>query len=310
VSICIIFNPTARGERAKKFQKSLETLHEKFALKPTQSAGAARRLAAEAVVEGYSTVIAAGGDGTLNEVLNGIADVPGGLERVRLGVLPLGTINVFARELRIPLKLGRVWPVLEAGHEVKLDIGCAEFESPNGTEKRLFLQLAGAGVDARSVELVSWELKKKIGPAAYLVAGLQALGAHQPPITVRNGTREATGNMILIGNGRFYGGSYPIFHKGDLQDGLLDAVVFEKVNWKNLPLIALDFSLGRFFKEGRTTYLQGSELTLRSGSRAALQLDGEFAGELPAQITVIPKRLRVIAPRLNSNGTDESNGNR
>jgi len=298
VSICIIFNPTARGEKANKFRKSLEAVKGQFALKPTDSAGAARRLAAEAVAEGYTTIVAAGGDGTLNEVLNGIGDVPGGFAAVRLGVLPLGTINVFARELRIPTKVEQVWSILETAHEVSLDIGCAEFKTQRGTEKRLFLQLAGAGLDARSVELVSWELKKKIGPGAYIVAGLQALSARQARITISNGAQEFTGELILVGNGRLYGGNYPIFHKSDLQDGILDAVVLERVNWQRLPSLAWDFLLGRLFKEGCTAYLQGSDLTLRSDSRAALQLDGEFAGELPARFSVLRKSLRVIAPRV------------
>ena len=95
--ICVVFNPTARGDKARRFRKSLEELRERCVLKPTDAAGAARRLAAEAVQEGFSTIVAAGGDGTLNEVLNGIGDVEGGFERTRLGVLPLGTINVFAR---------------------------------------------------------------------------------------------------------------------------------------------------------------------------------------------------------------------
>lgn len=296
MSVCIIFNPTARGEKAKKFQKSLESLHGKFALKPTHCAGAARQLAAEAVREGYQTLVAAGGDGTLNEVLNGIGDVPDGFERIRLGVLPLGTINVFARELRIPLKLDRVWPVLETGREIKLDVGCAEFQTDKGPEKRLFLQLAGAGLDASAVELVSWQLKKKIGPGAYLVAGLQALRANQPRITASNGRQETTGDLVLIGNGKFYGGNYPIFHKSDLTDGVLDAVTLSQVAWGGLPSLALNFLLGRLFKEGVTEYLQGSELTLRSGQRVPLQLDGEFAGELPARFSVLPRRLRVIAP--------------
>jgi diacylglycerol kinase (ATP) len=296
VSICLIFNPAARGEKAKKFQHSLEAFNGKFALKPTNCAGAARRLAEEAVREGFTTIVAAGGDGTLNEVLNGIADGDG-FERVRFGVLPLGTINVFARERRIPAKLNEVWPLLEGASEVKLDVGCAEFHGSAGVEKRLFLQLAGAGLDARAVELVSWELKKKIGQGAYLVAGLQALGASQPKITVRNEKGDhAIGELILIGNGRLYGGDFPVFHKGDLQDGVLDAVVFEEVNWKNLASIGWDFLMGRLFKEGRTTYFQGRELSLHSEQRAAIQLDGDYVGELPGKFTVIPRVLRVIAP--------------
>jgi diacylglycerol kinase (ATP) len=297
VSICIIFNPTARGEKAKKFQRSLEASRGRFALKPTHCAGAARQLATQAIEEGFQTIVAAGGDGTLNEVLNGIADAPDGFSRARLGVMPLGTINVFARELRVPLKLSDVWPMLEAGHEIALDVGCAEFQNQGRPQKRLFLQLAGAGIDARSVELVSWELKKKLGKFAYLAAAFRALSDSSPRITIDNGATQASGALVLIGNGKFYGGSYPLLHKSELQDGLLDAAVFDQVNWQALPGIGWNFLLGRLFKEGCTAYLQGREMTLRSDGRAAFQVDGEFAGELPGTISVWPRRLRVVVPQ-------------
>ena len=97
---CVIFNPSARGEKATRFHKYLAQLGN-CQFKPTTGAGAARALAAAAVGEGFETIIAAGGDGTLNEVLNGMGDVPGGFERTRLAVIPLGTTNVFALESEI-----------------------------------------------------------------------------------------------------------------------------------------------------------------------------------------------------------------
>ena len=103
--MCLIFNPLAKGNKARHFRGHLDDIARHATLKLTRSAGDARTLAKEAVSAGFETIIAAGGDGTLNEVLNGIGDAPGGFEQVRLGVLPLGTVNVFARELRIPLKL-------------------------------------------------------------------------------------------------------------------------------------------------------------------------------------------------------------
>lgn len=302
MSICVIFNPAARGEKARKFQDYLEKSRAHWALKPTTAPGSARFLAAEAVREGYETIVAAGGDGTLNEVLNGLADAPGGFESARLAVLPLGTINVFARELRLPLDIESVCPLLEDERELRLDLGCAEYQTKSGTERRYFVQLAGAGFDARSVELVNWELKKKVGPAAYFVAGLQALGSAQPKITITCGGEQHTGELILIGNGRLYGGNFPIFHKGDLQDGVLDVVVFPKINWQSLPAHMLNFLRGAMFKEGGSIYLQGKEFTLTSPDHAALQLEGELAGELPARIFVVPRALRVVAPKASGNG--------
>lgn len=296
MSICVIFNPAARGEKAKKFRKQLDQLRGSVVLKPTTAPQAARRLAAEAVRSGFKTIVAAGGDGTLNEVLNGMVDVAGGLDQTRLAVLPLGTVNVFARELRLPLNLHKGWPVIEAGSETRIDVGCAEFQGEGGNERRCFIQLAGAGFDARSVELVDWQLKKKIGPAAYVIAGLQALGSAPCEITISNGTETHAGELVLIGNGKFYGGSFPVFHKSDLQDGVLDAVILKKVNWQALPGHVWDFVHGSLFREGGSIYLRGQEFTLSSPVHAPLQLEGELVGKLPARITVLPRALRVVVP--------------
>ena len=135
-------------------------------MRQTAAALDARRLAAEAVREGFEVIAAAGGDGTLNEVLNGIADVPEGLERVRLGVLPLGTINVFARELGIPQRFDLAWQTLRSGRETKIDLPVVEYGAGGARARRCFAQLAGAGLDARAIELVNWPLKKRIGPGA------------------------------------------------------------------------------------------------------------------------------------------------
>jgi diacylglycerol kinase (ATP) len=296
VSICIIFNPAARGEKAKKFRAYVEKMKGAWVLKPTTAPGVARRLAIEAIEQGFETIVAAGGDGTLNEVLNGIGDAPKGFERARLGVLPLGTINVFARELKLPLDVRKIWPVIERGKEARLDLGCAEFKNAARTESRYFIQLAGAGFDARAVELVNWELKKKIGPGAYVVAGLQALNSKQAEIEISNGTQTESGELILIGNGKLYGGNFPILHKGDLQDGVLDAIVLKKVNWQSLPGHLWDWLSGRIYKPGGSIYLQGAEFILKSKTRAVLQLEGELVGELPAKITVQPGILRVVVP--------------
>src|SRR3989442_1080269 len=119
---CVIFNPAARGEKASRFREHLGTLSAQCSLKPTYAAGAGRALAAEAVREGFERIVAAGGDGTINEVLNGIGDEPEGLARACLGVLPLGTVNVFARELGLPTKFDSAWEVVQRGQESLIDL--------------------------------------------------------------------------------------------------------------------------------------------------------------------------------------------
>src|SRR5205809_1969123 len=118
---CIIFNPAARGEKANRFREHLGALSTECALKPTYAPGAGGALAAEAVREGFELGVAAGGDGTVNEVLNGIGDEPEGFSRARLGVLPLGTVNVFAKELGMPTNFDAAWSILQRGNETLID---------------------------------------------------------------------------------------------------------------------------------------------------------------------------------------------
>ena len=210
----MIFNPAARGEKARRFRRQLDAIGAQCAFKATAAPGDARRLAAEAVNDGFDLIAAAGGDGTLNEVLNGIGDAPDGFARARLGVLPLGTVNVFARELKIPLQVERAWEVLQHGREMKIDLPRVEFSADGVLQKRYFCQLAGAGLDARAIELVDWRHKKQIGPLAYVIAGLKALCEKKPQITVRADGQSATGELVLVGNGKFYGGSFAIAAAG------------------------------------------------------------------------------------------------
>ena len=135
MNTCVIFNPTARGEKAKRFRHHLNQIGATSKLKLTTAPGDARRLAREAVEEGFETVVAAGGDGTVNEVLNGIGDVADGFRHARLGVLPLGTVNVFARELEIPLSILKAWRCIEQGREIEIDLPCGQ-TSNKGSRKR------------------------------------------------------------------------------------------------------------------------------------------------------------------------------
>jgi len=296
VRTCVIFNPTARGEKAKRFRRHLDAIGAHSALKQTSAAGDARRLAAEAIREGFEIVVAAGGDGTLNEVLNGFNDIPDGFERARLGVLPLGTVNVFARELAIPTNLDAAWAAILQGREARIDLPAVEYQADGASQRRCFAQLAGAGLDARAIELVEWRLKKKIGPLAYVVAGLKALTGAPSRITATGGGNSATGELVLIGNGRLYGGQYRVFPQADLRDGLLDVCVFPRVNWFTLARCGPSLLLSGTLPAAVRQVFQAETLTLSSPSRAPLEADGELIGQLPATFSLHRARLRAIVP--------------
>ncbi len=291
---CVIFNPTARGEKARRFRRHLDEIGGTCTLKLTAAAGDARRLAAEAVGEGFEIIVAAGGDGTVNEALNGIGDAPEGFARARLGVLPLGTVNVFARELALPMKLEAAWAAIRQGRETRIDLPSVEYRANGRTERRYFAQLAGAGLDARAVELVEWQLKKKIGPLAYIVAGLKALAGAQPKITAAGGGRTVTGELVLIGNGRLYGGPYRVFPDADLRDGLLEVCVFPRVNWFTLARCGPWLLLRGRLPASAVEVFQAEALALTSPSPTPLEVDGELAGHLPGAFAVQRGGLRVI----------------
>jgi len=296
VRACVIFNPAAKGEKAERFRRQLDAIGATCALKKTSAPGDARQLATEAVSEGHELLIAAGGDGTLNEVLNGIGDAPDGFTRACLGVLPLGTVNVFARELGIPLAVEQAWAVIRNGRETRIDLPCVEFSANGVKQRRYFAQLAGAGLDARAIELVSWSHKKKIGPLAYVLAGLKAVAGKLPQIKFSAGTNRSAGELVLVGNGRLYGGNFKLFPQADLRDGLFDVCVFPSAGWLNLVRCGLPLLACGNVPAGAVQRFQAETFTLSSESRVPFELDGELIGYLPATFSFGRGRLRVLAP--------------
>jgi YegS/Rv2252/BmrU family lipid kinase len=294
VKACVIFNPAARGDKARRFRRRLDELASDCVLKPTTGPDAARALAREAVDEGFPTLVAAGGDGTVNEVINGIGDAADGFQRAALGLIPLGTANVFAREFGIPFATADTWNILRQNHTRVVDLIRVDFTRRQRTESRWMVQVGGAGLDARAVELVSWNLKKRVGVLAYIVAGLRALSEPQPRITATANELRTAGELILIGNGRLYGGPFALFPAADPADGLLDVRVFPRAGWKTALLCGLGTLTGRFGRSLGTADFRAPLLQLSSNSRVPLQIDGELIGELPASFRVEPRQLRVI----------------
>jgi len=294
VRIFVIFNPAARGNKARRFRRHLDEMAQQSFFKATTAPGDARRFAATAVADGFDVIVAAGGDGTVNEVLNGIGDVPGGFDRVRLGVLPLGTVNVFARQLKLPLRLEAAWSVLRRGRETRIDLGQVNFLEEGRPTRRYFAQLAGAGLDARAVELVSWRLKTNTGPLAYIVAGFQALAEKQPRLCVCADDKKIEGELVLFGNGKFYGGPFEFFPGATPDDGLLDACVLPRVSLLSLLRLVPGLLLWRKIPAQPVRLARAQSMEVTSETPAAFELDGEWAGYLPATFSVEPKKLRVV----------------
>ncbi|MBC8001895.1 MAG: diacylglycerol kinase family lipid kinase [Opitutaceae bacterium] len=294
---CVIFNPVARGEKATRFRKHLERIASECALKPTTGPGNARTLAAEAVRDGFATIVAAGGDGTVNEVLNGLGDEPGGFDKVSLGVLPLGTVNVFAKEHGVPSNLVSAWEVISRRREQRIDLGLAEWMDRGQHQRRYFAQLAGAGLDARAVELVNWELKKKVGPLAYVIAGFKAVGEKQTTMTVRADGENCTGELVLIGNGRYYGGRFVFFPGADPRSGKLDVCVFRKAGVFQLLSSGISMLSGRLHRSQDVALLRADSIVVEAREDFCFELEGDYLGRTRSiQFRAVPSRLRMIIP--------------
>ena len=281
----MILNPAARGEKAGRLRARIGALTPDAVVRETSAPGDARRLAEEGVGEGFSVIVAAGGDGTLNEVVTGMA----GSDAV-LGILPVGTMNVFASELGIPQgNVEKAWAVVERGDVLSLDLPVAGGQ--------YFIQLAGVGLDAEVVRQTSSDAKRALGPLSYLLT-LAQVAAVKPPrvraVTVDGIERE--GSFLLIGNGRLYGGPFPLFKHARLDDGLLDVVVFQNQSHWDVVRYFQAIAFGTHPELPDVEYLQTPSLTVTSEGDVPVELDGEVAGVLPCGFGISNRKLRVLAP--------------
>lgn len=294
--ICLIFNPAARGEHARRLRQWLGTLENQCELNPTAGPGHARLLAAKAVERGVHTIVAAGGDGTINEVLNGIGDAPDGFDRAALGVLPVGSANVFAKELGMPSDHRQAWEVLLRGREKRIDLLRADPLAGGAMQGRYFVELAGAGLDARAVELVSWNLKKRSAYLAYFMAAVIAWLRNRYSIRAMIDGRPYTGELVLIGSGKLYGGNFKFFPEGRLDDGKIHVCLYSKITLGTLAALVPSILLRKTRSEHNVRYFQATTLTLESDASVPMEVDGELAGPLPARISIKSRGLRIIAP--------------
>jgi len=282
---CIVLNPEARTARRLGVASELSTVAPQAILRLTQGPGHAEAIAREAVAMGFSTVVAGGGDGTINEVLRGIAG-----SDIRFGVLPLGTMNVFARELGLPLAWPAAWARIAHGNERRVDVGWA-----NGMP---FAQLAGVGFDAQAIARVNPLLKRRLGPVAYLWAGLQSLFLPAAQITVlAEGRAPMQGVWVVLGTGRYYGGPFTVFPDAKNGDGLLNVLVVRDLSIHCLLSGLLTLPMGWHTKIEGVTYFQTRRLRVEplQGQETSpeWELDGELIGRAPVDFHVTQNALRV-----------------
>ena len=260
---------------------------QRFAIYATNSGEEAVELARQFAESGESIVVAAGGDGTLNAVVGGLI----GTETV-LGILPTGTMNVFARELHIPFsQLKGALEVIDAGHVKEVDL----FEV-QGTP---FVQMAGVGFDAQVIEETTSESKRRLGPMAYILSAVKVLGSKPPRMTVRFDEGPiAEAACVLLGNGALYGGQLRLFGKADNADDLLDVLVYKEAGYKAALGSLGSLARGGFEADGKLVeYYQTSGLTVECDREVPVEVDGELWGRAErVEFKAMKEKLRVLAP--------------
>lgn len=269
----------------------LQALSPLIDLVPTEKPGDATYIAEGLVRSGARQIVAAGGDGTINEVIKGVLNADRQRE-VAFGVLPMGTANVFALELGLPMHhLERCWQVIEKGATRMVDVW-----SGNG---KPFIQLAGIGFDAAVIDETSYEFKQLAGPMSYVLNAMRIFGESHETLTVEADTldKPVEAAFVLVGNGMRYGGPMKFFPQAKNDDGLLDVVVFCKQELAVLLKFFHAVALGEIPKQGGDFFgFQCKRMKVTSPHRVPFELDGELVGSTPLEI-VHAGKLQVSVPK-------------
>lgn len=253
----------------------------------TAGVGDATRLAREAVEQGLDLVCAIGGDGTVNETINGLAGA-----EVPLAIVPTGTVNVLAMELGIPLDPPDAVKLLEVGTVSWIDLGLAG--------DRYFGLMAGVGMDAAVVASLNPVMKKAFKEAAFAVQGIaNYLTKEDPLIRVTTAERTVEGYFAVFGNSSNYGGGFGITPLADMRDGLLDVCVLKDKSFLSTVWYWSAALINAHIKHPKVEYFrtEAAEIvTVEEGKEVLVQTDGEMAGKLPLTCRVVPRSLRVVVP--------------
>jgi YegS/Rv2252/BmrU family lipid kinase len=258
--------------------------------RPTACAGDATGIASKSVEDGADLVLVAGGDGTINEVVNGMVH-----SEVPLAVLPAGTANVLAVELGLGVSLRRAARRLSELVPERISLGLLR---PADGPSRHFLLMAGAGLDAAIVNDVQPEFKKRIGKLAYWLAGFSQIGRKLPLLeAVTNGWSCRTG-FALASRVRNYGGDLEIARKVTLLDDDFEVVAFEGEDAVSYLKYLGGVIVGNLPSVPGVHMKRAQRVEFRSpdGSPVGVQVDGELAGHLPATVEVVPDSLTLLIP--------------
>lgn len=289
--LILIANPVARNASEQKIQKAatlLRSAGHEVHVRLTQQKGDAEGWAREAAKDGAPLVIAAGGDGTFNEVINGIANTG-----TAMAIVPLGTTNVLAKELGVPEEVAGATEVALRGKVYSVSLGRVSCVFHSSQIIRYFCLMAGIGFDGEAVYRASESLKRHSGKGAYILSGLRTLMKYSPGdlrFTVK-GTAYA-GYSAIVGNASKYGGNFKITPDAKLHDPHLHIVIMHGKRRRDILRYIFGIFRERHLQLKDITYLKADSVSIEGIAR--IQVDGDYLGTTPATITIVPDALKLV----------------
>lgn len=284
----VIYNPVAGPKIVTKIDRVRALLSGRgvpFEILTTTGPGDAVLLARQAAYDGIDTVVAVGGDGTVNEAANGLAG-----SGTRLAVVPHGTGNVFAGEVGLPKTVEGCLDLLTGGKTIEIPLARAD--------DRYFVLLASAGFDAEVVERMNSRQKNVFGIGAYFLAGIRHLLRSQPTLWMEFPGRERfEAQAVILCRGRKYGGGVTMAPAGNLEGNTLQVVVLRKTGRWAILRFTLDVLRGKHASSPAVQIREERSVLVRSRIPSAAQVDGDYLGPLPVHFEMTDVKLRVVVPK-------------
>jgi diacylglycerol kinase (ATP) len=301
----LIYNPTSGTRRHRRFaeiEQAVRILKEQgiaVELAATTAGGSATGIARQAVNQRRGMVIACGGDGTINEIINGLAG-----SQVPMALLPAGTANILAKELRIPWDIPHAARLISEGVIRRIALGIAT--STNGAhsadlppEGRYFLSVGGAGPDGAIVNAVNGELKKRAGVLAYWAEGARQLFSYDfPEMRVRSNGQERRASILVVGRTVNYGGPFKITTGASLFEDSFEFLTNATRSRLRYLACLPALWLGKLRSMDGIDAWKDTEVICESanGSKVYAQVDGEPIGSLPLKFRIVPDALSLVTP--------------
>jgi len=283
------------------YETILPSLKNRFDLEifQTQTIHDGVDLASKAADKQFDVILAAGGDGTVNQVVNGIlqgresnADLP------TLGIIPIGTGNDLARALGLKADVKQLLTLLNRFEPNKIDVGKVDFTTATGTPGcKYFVNVADIGMGPEVVKRVMASNRILGSALAYYTSILSTFISYKPIIAyAKTQDWEWSGKLrtLAIANGNYYGHGLCIAPEASVTDGIFETFICGNASIVDFILQSRKLKLGRKIVHDKITYLQASELYLSAESRCGIEADGEFLGWLPARVSLIPQRLKLF----------------